>query len=295
LLVLSLDQQEALLRGAKPELFAQATAPFEQALPEAQAAIQQGRGRFESGITEAGAAEQGLLSQARNLANELQLRNRQIFGGAGLSSAAQAAGELLGRETSRSLGDIRRSSAESVEQLRKGSIDFENQAQAQLQKLELQKNQAISSAELDFRDRLSEIDRARGQLAQNKAALKLDALREFRAQVANVNAQESAFRQNIDLMREQARINLNSQLQNINTGVGTATGDIESFLQQLQQQGTGAASNLGVSQDVAQPQGLSGLIGLLLGGRRDEEFGGQIPIGAGTAFGPQQQANPGFA
>lgn len=255
-----LNEQEKLLRGARPDLLKRAESPFLQAINDARAAIEQGRGRFSEGVSQAQESGRGLLSDARRLADELRRRNQQMFGGSALSSAGLAAGELLGRETSRQFGNIRGDTAKSVQQLQQGLIDFNNQSEAQLQNLELQKNEALSRAELEFRDRLSEINNARNVLAQNKAAMKLDALRQFRAQVANVQAQEQAFRQNVQLLREQARINLQNELSAIQSGVGQAGGNINDFLSQLGESGIGSRNDLGISQDVTTPPSIQGRV-----------------------------------
>lgn len=265
-----LNRQEEALRASRPELLGLAAAPFEQAVPQLQQATEEGRQRFERGIGETRQEEQTLLANARRLAGELAKRTQQRFGGVELSSAAQAASELGGRELQRQLGGIRQNTAAAVRSIRDNLVNFENQAQAKMQELDMRKAEALQRAELDFRDRLAAIDAQRAQLGQNKAVAKLDLLREFRDRAANIQAQATQFAQQIQLLREQARITANSRLQefetageNIGTFVQDTLGGLRDTAQPTQQAITGASA-------LTQVNPLTGLVSGLLGANEEE-------------------------
>jgi len=274
-----LNKQQANLEASKPQMLQIAASPYEQAIPQVQASAEAGRAEYGTGMEQASLQGRSLLSDAQRLANELYQRNIQAFGGAPLSSTAAAAGELLGRETAGQMGQIRQNTAQSVQNLQQGLINFNRDVETKVQQLNLQKNEALARAEVAFRDALSQIDAQRGQLAQNKAAMKLDALRAFRSEVSNINAQERAFQQNIELMREQNRLNTQSQLDSLLS----SQGEIGSYITGQQQQlGASGQSNLQSMASNTQiggggaagiPSNVYGYIGNLFGGRKEDRYG----------------------
>lgn len=270
-----LSKQQQALEAAKPQMLQIAASPYEQALPQVQASAEAGRAEYGQGIQSAELKGRSLLSDAQRLANELAQRNVQAFGGGALSSTAQAAGELLGRETASQLGGIRQSTAQTVQGLQQNLINFNRDVETKVQQLNLQKNEALARAEVAFRDALSQIDSQRNVLAQTKAAQKLDALRNLRAQVANINAQETQFRQNIELMREQNNLNVSNQLSQLQGLTAELPGAISQQQTGLEQAGTTATENLVGGTQLGgnyaySPRQLSGYMGNLFGLNREQ-------------------------
>lgn len=274
-----LNRQESALRGSEQELLGLSQAPFEQALPGLQQATQEGVAKFGQGQEQARATEQRLLADARRLGDELQRRGIQRFGGIELSSAAQASSEIGGRELQRQLGQVQQNTATTVQNLQRSMIDFENQAKAKIQELNFKKAEALQRAQLAFRDSLAAIDAQRAQLGQNKAIAKLDLLREFRDRAANIQQQSTQFAQQIELIREQSRVQAQSQIDAFSQAGQTA----QSFIGGQNQALTGTREGtLGSLEQAGTIQG-QGPTGTQLAGqfRRPEEDRNS-PFGAGS-------------
>ena len=254
-----IDQGEQNLRDSKGDLLNIAGSPYDQAALDVTASGQVGEGNFEEGTAEAQGTGRNLLSSAQRLANELMQRNRQMFGGAQLSSAAQAAGELLGRESQRQFGGIREQTAKAVQSLKTGLIEYKNQISTKLDQLKLQKSEALSKAELAFRDQLYQIQLQRGELASLKASAQLDLLREFRQQVSDIEAQAREYTQTMNLMWEQAKINTQQQLTAVQGTTGAVGGQIGDINASLGAGGADLNAAITSSQGIEQPQQLSGL------------------------------------
>lgn len=276
-----LDQREQALRESRPDLLQLAISPFQQAIPQIQAAAEQGRGRFQQGVTEAQQTGRGLLSDAKRLANELQQRNRQQFGGAALSSAAQAAGELLSRQTAQGFGDIRQNTATAVQNLQQGLIDFNNGIDAKLQQVNFQIQEATSQAEIKFRDALAAIDADRSILASQKTVDKINILRDYREQLRDINAQKVAYQQQVDLLKQQAQIQATQGIEEILSATQGTTGMIAGQQDMLAQSGIDTTNLMGTSQAIESPT--SGLFGRLFGGREEEESLFNLPQGFNLA------------
>lgn len=207
-----LDQQEQSLLGNQGDFFNTFTKPFEAMFPLIQQAVDQGQAGIENAKGIANQNAQSALDAARNLFNELAQRNQGIWGSGALSSAGQAASELLAREGARQFGSIRQGATDAINQLVQKGLDLKSQAEAKLQSLELQKQQALSEAKLAFREKLDEINAKRFELGQNKAQAKLAALQDFRNTVQTIQQQAVAFGQQLQAMKVQADLNLRNAL-----------------------------------------------------------------------------------
>jgi hypothetical protein len=207
-----LNQLEQSLKGTEQDFYSTYTSPYESQMPLINQAYQQGIGQLDSAKTGAYQTEQTALDAARNLFSELNSRNRQAFGGAGLSSVGQASGELLGRTMMQEFGDIRQNTANTVQGLVQKGIEAKNYYDAQIQSINMQKENALSQAKLAFQEKLDEINSKRFQLQQDKAAAKLEALQTFNANVQGIRNQFMQFGQQLEAMKVQADLELRNAL-----------------------------------------------------------------------------------
>lgn len=270
-----LDQSEAALRASEGDLLTNATTPFDIATSQAETAAAEGSAAFGTGLSDVGQGEQTLLASARRLFDELQRRNRQQFGGSELSSAARGASELGARSLQQSLGNIQTTTQNAINTLKENLINFENGVTAKLQELDLMKNNAIAQANIAFRDALAAIDAQRAQLASNKAIAKLDALRAYRDQLFNVDLQANEFRQQIELMREQARINANQTLSQISNATNLATSSTDAITSAQLESGKGIAAAQSAGSRVSQEQGPPSLLTGRVG-EEEDTIGGNL-------------------
>jgi len=148
------------------------------------------------------------MAAARRLYSELQQANRQRFGGA--TSAGEAAGGIQGAETQRQMGQTWRQSNEFFQQIEGEKGNVENQYQSGLLQLQQAKQQALTSAQLDFNNAITQIAQGRAQTEQEKSQARLNALMDLRNKAFTIQQQDMQFKQQLDAMREQSLININA-------------------------------------------------------------------------------------
>lgn len=168
------------LQGSYGDLMKIATSPYDQAIPQVQQATQEGLGKLGSYVQDTYKQGQNAYDDARRLSSELNQRNLSMFGSGALSSAGQAASELLNRDTFKQFGDIGSNVTNTVSGLNRQMFDLEEKSKAQIQSINMQRDQAKAQAEIDFRNRLAELDAEERKTKQNRSSQKLDALRNLR-------------------------------------------------------------------------------------------------------------------
>jgi len=178
------------------------TMNFLQQQEEALRADQPG---IESNITnQANLARQRALSTkedaqsaARRLYSELQQGYRQRFGGA--SSAGEAATALTNAEQQRVMAQNNRTYQDAVAQV------------------DLSAAQSIQSAQSEFRNALLTINQNRVATENERLAARRQALSDLSNKVFQIQQQREAFKQNLALMQEQARLQNEANLSSFST------------------------------------------------------------------------------
>lgn len=257
-----LDTLEANLRAGTQNFLNTFTKPYESQIPLVQQAGAEGQSKLTAAQDAARQQEQGLLNSARQLFNELSQRNRQQFGSGDLSSLGQATSELLGRSTQQQFGDIRQNAANTINSLVTESRNLASQVEAQINSLNLQKEQALSQAQLALRDKLDEIDAMRNANNQNKAQARLSALQAFRDQQYAIQQQATAFEQSLMAQKQQADLNLRNALANVGAQVSGSLGGAYDALQSFGNQGIAGLQGLG-GQNALTASGSAGGFGNL--------------------------------
>jgi hypothetical protein len=184
-----LNKQEDNLYDNEPNFYNIATAPYTSQIPLVQQAGQEGESALGLQQQKAGLNEQNALAAARRLYDELTSRNRQAFGSGALGSVGQAASEILGRTAQQGMGSIRNQAAETYNNIATAVVNLKAKVKAQLDSLELQKNQALSQAKIAFQEKIDYINEKKNEAAQAKAQNKLDAMREYRDYVRSIEQQ----------------------------------------------------------------------------------------------------------
>ena len=264
-----IDRSRQNLNASKSDFLNTFTKPYESQVPLIQQSLQEGLGGLESAGLQAAQQEQSALDAARRLYNELTQRNTNLFGTGAGSSVGQAASELLNRDQYRSMGDIRTQGVNARADIQRETRNLQERANAQLQSIELQKQQALSQAELAFRDKMDQLDQLEMQTRQNRGVDKMNLLREYRAQVANTNAQAQAYQQQIAQMAYQAQLQLANSVSDIQGAAQNALNYGGQRLNSLNQGVGGAVDNLVTGQSVSAGGGGGGdILGMLSGGYR---------------------------
>jgi hypothetical protein len=185
------------LKNSENDIYKTATSPYDQQSPLIQQAGQQGLGAIANQQSQAGAQEQSALAAARRLYSELTQRNVQAFGSGANSSVGQAAGEILGRSAQEQFGNVRNTAGQTQQTLATAARDLNDKMTAQLNSLELQKQQALSQAKLYFRDKLDQLNQDKTLIGQAKANAKLDVLREYNNYYRSLESQSNSLKNTI--------------------------------------------------------------------------------------------------
>lgn len=117
------------------------------------------------------------IDAAKQQYQELVSGNRNRFGA---NSAGEFANAFTGRQYQQNVGQAQQTQGQNSQALNSKLTDLTTNYNANIQKLNYQKATAIQQAQQAFQDRLDQINQMKGQLAQNKAQLKLQALQELR-------------------------------------------------------------------------------------------------------------------
>lgn len=160
------------------------------------------------------------LAQARRLFSELQRGNVQRFGGA--TSAGQAASEIQGAEAQRQFGQTGRQANEAFQKIEQAKGEVESQYKTGLLQLQQSHQQGLAKIQSDFTNAIMQINNQRAATEQAKGQAKLQALQNLRQEALQLQSQATQFQQQLELMREQA--NLNIQQYAKTTGAASTTG-----------------------------------------------------------------------
>jgi hypothetical protein len=151
--------------------------------------------------------EQQSLAQIRRGGEEQSLRAVQQFGGVGGSSAAQAASELIGREQLRQQGTARTQTVQGIQSVNDQLRAIQSEFNANVSKLQLQKEQALSQARLNFQQQLDSIRKEKALAGVTKAQMTIDALGNFATRRREIENQVTTQQNNLQTLRETAALN----------------------------------------------------------------------------------------
>ena len=202
-----LTEQEARLQSQLPDYLAGIASPFEQQRPllEQQLGEQQARGVTEEERLRG--LEQRALADVRRGAEEQGLRTVQQFGGVGGSSAAQAASELVGREALRQQGAARTQTVQGIQNIQDQLRAIQSEYNANVAQLQLQKEQALSGARLNFQQQIDAIRKEKALAGVTKAQQTISALQDFATRRREIENQVTTQQNNLQTLRETAALN----------------------------------------------------------------------------------------
>lgn len=144
----------------------------------------------------------------RRTYQELQMANRQRFGGA--SSAGVAANELQGREFQRNTFQIGQQAQQALQQVEQKRLEVDRTYQQSLQQLEVNTQKAKGDLQRSFQDKLLEINSGRANTASQKAAARMEALQQLRNEAYQIDMAKMQFAQQLQMQREANAAELDS-------------------------------------------------------------------------------------
>lgn len=161
------------------------------------------------------------MAAARRLYSELQMGNRQRFGKA--TSAGGTISEIQGAELQRQQGQTSRAANETFQQIETARKDVESQYQSGLMQLQQAKQQALTSAQLDFTNQITQIAQGRAQTEQQKSQMRLQALMDLRNKAFTIQQQNTTFQQQLEAMKQQSMLNIEAYQKTAGNAVTTGT------------------------------------------------------------------------
>lgn len=224
----ALNEQEKNLNLGQTSALQEAQNAFNTQQGLAQGQLTKAQGSLTDVATKGQQAYETALAEARRVYDQLQRGYQQRFGGS--SSAGQAATEIGNIERLKQQGQSYKQLQDVNRQVELGKQDVQSQYDQNILQLEQNKQSAINSIQSDFRDKLAQINASKGMVESAKAQAKLQALQQLRAEVLQIQQQETSFKQQLEAAKQQAQIQLdtyakqlalsqNNAASNANTGI----------------------------------------------------------------------------
>lgn len=173
----------------------------------------------EQGIT-AEKKKEDALSQARRLYTDLSQASQRRFGA--LSGAGQAMNDVLGRQLQQNFGSIGSQAADVQREIAQGIQTVDEKFNTGMMQLQQSVQTAKAKIFSDFTNAMMQINNMKGAAESEKGNAKLQALQWVRDQAAALNMQQVTFQQQLEAMREQQKMNLESYAQT--AGAATTAG-----------------------------------------------------------------------
>jgi len=176
-----LGSSEQSLRAQLPLTEQQIAQSYGEVVPQIEAERGQRLADLAGQETTARGETESVLNRARQVYNELLSGAGQFSG-----SAAQAYGELLGRQTAGTMGEARTNLANTITEIQGEVGRVRNFYDAKVTDLQQKKNLAVEQARQDFRNELSKIEQRRYEAGSAKASQKLSVLANFQQRMADI-------------------------------------------------------------------------------------------------------------
>lgn len=190
----------------------------------------QSLGTLQEGEISARQRQEQALDSARRLYSELNQGYQQRFGGA--SSAGEGAKALANVEQQRQMGTTRQATSDSLRQIETQKLAVEDNYKNSVLELQAKKESAIREANNNFSSAIMQIESDKGTAAQEKSLAKMNLLKEYKTQLFNIKSQEAQFAANLQLMREQANIELESYAKQAGVATSAGTGAVNTLYNQ---------------------------------------------------------------
>lgn len=216
----TLNQRESNLQAGKQDYLNAAASPYDQLTPEVEGALATGKNLNAQQSSQAQGQQANAISAAQSLYNELQQRTNQQFGGQGANSTADFANAFYGRALGQNLNQIYQTGGQNIAALQTQLQNLQQQHDTAVQKIQTEKANALSQAQAQFQQRIDEIESMKGQAAQNKAQMQLEALQQLRTNAQNIENNFTGFLQNLQAGRQQADLNLRNYITSVQATAG---------------------------------------------------------------------------
>lgn len=207
-LMKSLNDQAADWNAQKPSAINRIESDYSQGIAGLNSQGAEAYGKLDTQAQQAQKDQATAYARARQLYGELQQRNQSMFGGR--SSAGQFAGELLGRETAKQMGETTNQGTAARQAIDTERNRVSKWVSDQTNTWNQKKQSALDDLENSFRQGLLQINTQKGQIESAKASARLDLLNQAKAQVAQIQAADRSFQQQLALFQAQKESQLSA-------------------------------------------------------------------------------------
>jgi len=145
--------------------------------------------------------------QARRQFAEIQQGLQARYGNT--TGTGAFAAELAGRDTMGIIANIRRGVTSALKEINDKKAQIKELGRIALEDIENNASQQITQARSQLESTLSNIRGQRGQLQARKAELAMTAMQNYQALVADIDARNTAFKQQLYLQQQDAQAKLN--------------------------------------------------------------------------------------
>ena len=190
------------LRADQPTMEADISAQGEAQRRTIEAQRQEGLGTIGTQRTQARAASESAIAEARRIASEQMKGLQAQFGSA--TGTGGFTGEIMGRETARNIAGTRTQLAQTMDELNLAETSLIREADNQIFQLETQTNAAINDSRRQLRDQLAQINLQKGQLEADKATQRINALQNYQLTLRQLEAQKEQSMMQIEANRQSA-------------------------------------------------------------------------------------------
>jgi len=140
--------------------------------------------------------------EARRQFSEIQQGIQGLYGGT--TGTGAFASELAGRDTMKNISNIRQGISEAMGELDNKLFQVREVGKITLQDIEDKARDRIAQAKNQLELNLADIRRQKGELQARKAELAMNAMQTYQQTVNEVNARNTAFKQQVYLQQQQA-------------------------------------------------------------------------------------------
>lgn len=222
-----LNNQEGTLNSQQGSIVSDINSSADTSKNSLTSNLAQSQSQIDQSGVQGGQRKEDALSAARRLYSELSMGGQQRFGGA--SSAGEAYSALTGRELQRNNQQITTDYNAFMGQVSQARQTVQAKYDDAVKQLEEQRRLALSQAQRDFQDKISQINSLKSQAAGDKAAQQMQALQNLRNQVYNINLATAQNNQNIQQFKTQAESELEKATQAFSAQTGNAQGGLTAF------------------------------------------------------------------
>jgi len=216
----ALDSAETAAGSANTAGIGEAESARQSGIARTNASIGEQTGVLERGKTAQNQQASSAMDEARRQFSEIQQGLQSRYGGT--TGTGAFAGEIAGRETLRGIGNIRTGLSNAMLELDTKLQQVKEVGRIALEDVESQYKDTVGKLKANLDSQLAQIRGERGQLQMFKAQRAIEAIQNYQSQVRDIEARNTAFKQQLFLNQQTAE-------QKLSDALNRAKGTAESF------------------------------------------------------------------